>query len=72
MIISDLDYMENIVSSRSDLEWDGWNVVRYIENEACFMSVDGAFRNGKWYKKQTYRVTENGWEVPNSFRKHDA
>lgn len=72
MIISDLNQMEEIVSSRSDLEWNGWDVVKYTENSASFMSVDGAFRNGKWYKKQVYSVTESGWKVPNNFGRKNA
>lgn len=72
MIISDLNQMEQVVESREDLEWDGWNVIKYTENSASFMSVDGIFRNGKWHKKQTYFITENGWNVPNNFGRKNA
>ena len=67
MIITDLNQMENIVNSRNDLEWEGWNVIRYTKNDASFMSSDGAFRNGQWHKKQVYELTEMGWKVPNNF-----
>lgn len=67
MIIKDLNHMENIVSSRPDLEWEGWNVIKYTKNAASYMSVDGVFRQGNWYKKTVYEITENGWSVPNNF-----
>jgi hypothetical protein len=30
MLVTSLEEMERIVAARPDLEWDGWNVVKYI------------------------------------------
>lgn len=65
MVITSLDQMEKIVSSRSDLSWDGWDVVRHTENSNGMHSVDGEFKNNKWTKKKVFPITENGWNVPN-------
>lgn len=72
MIISDLKHMEEIVSSRKDLEWDGWDVIKYTENAASYMSVDGVFRDGAWHKRQVYSIEESGWNVPNNFGRNNA
>jgi hypothetical protein len=57
--------MEQIVSYRSDLEWDGWDVVHYKKNDAAQFANNGAFKNGQWYKKNVYPISENGWSIPN-------
>lgn len=65
MLVTSLNEMEQIVSYRPDLEWDGWNVVHYKKNDAAQFTVDGAFKNGQWYKKNIFQITENGWSIPN-------
>lgn len=72
MLINNLDTMESIVNSSTDLEWEGWNVVRYIPNHNAMFSDDGAFRDGAWYKKKTFPITEQGWNLPNSIGKRNA
>jgi hypothetical protein len=57
--------MEQIVDYRPDLEWDGWDVVYYKKKDSAQFDKNGAFRNGSWYKKIVYPVTENGWNIPN-------
>jgi len=64
MLVTDLQKMEQIVLSRSDLEWEGWNVVRYTENSNALFTKDGAFRHGKWMKKKVFPLTEKGWHLP--------
>jgi hypothetical protein len=66
MLVTNLEYMEKIVSERSDLEWSGWDIVKYTKSENAQFSVDGFFKNGSWFKKRTFPITEKGWNIPNS------
>jgi hypothetical protein len=72
MLVNNLDEMENIVLSSKDLEWDGWDVVRYTPSHSGMFSKDGAYKNGQWHKKKVFPLTENGWNLPNSIGKTDA
>ena len=65
MIINSLEQMENIVSSKSDLSWDGWNVVRHTESSNGMYSVCGEFKDGRWTKKKVFPLKENGWIISN-------
>lgn len=65
MLISSLEQMEEIVESRDDLEWVGWDVVRYFGNSS-FLSKDAVFKDGRWIKTKIYPITEMGWNVPDS------
>lgn len=64
MQITSLDKMETIVKSRSNLEWDGWDVIVYKRDNAGFLKQDGAFRYGRWHTMQRIPVTREGWSVP--------
>jgi hypothetical protein len=68
MFVSSLTEMEQIVSFRPDLEWDGWNVIHYKKNSSAQFDKKGAYKDGQWYKKTVYAVTENGWSIPNYMR----
>jgi hypothetical protein len=57
--------MEIIVDSRSDLEWDGWDVVRYKKNDNAQFDSNGVFKNGSWYNKIVFPLKDNGWSIPN-------
>ena len=72
MLVTSLEEMEKIVSSRPDLEWDGWNVVKYINKDNAIYSKDGAFKNGKWLIKKVFPLTEDGWHLPNHIGREDA
>ena len=72
MLITDLDFMEQIVCSHKELEWEGWDVVRYTPSPSAATSVQGAFRNGKWYRRKVYTLTEKGWTIPDSLAKVNA
>lgn len=65
MLISNLDQMEKIVESREDLEWIGWDIIRYF-GQSSFLSKDAVFKNGKWVKTKVYPITEQGWDVPDN------
>jgi hypothetical protein len=66
MLVANLEQMENIVDSRKDLEWDGWDVVKYKSSPASQFNKSGAFRNGRWYAKSIFPITESGWSIPNN------
>ena len=66
MFITSLSEMEQIVASRSDLDWEGWDVVRYKKADNAQFDPAGVFRNGQWYKRYTFPITEGGWSLPNS------
>lgn len=64
MFITSLSEMEQIVDYRSDLEWDGWDVVRYKKNDKAQYESNGIFKNGEWYTKTIFPLNENGWSIP--------
>ena len=64
MIVTSLEQMESIVSSRSDLSWNGWDVVKHTESSNALYSVDGEFKGGRWMKKKVFPLTETGWSLP--------
>jgi hypothetical protein len=66
MFIDSLNKMEKIVSESSDLEWDGWNVVKYTPSHNAMLSSDGAYKQGQWFKKKVFPITEHGWDIPES------
>lgn len=71
MLVTSLEEMEAIVLSRGDLQWDGFNVVKYTNSDNAMYGVDGVFLNGKWMKKKVFPLTEEGWNLPNYFgREH--
>lgn len=66
MLVTTLEEMEQIVASREDLEWNGWDIVKYSKSNNAMYSTDGCFHRGQWMKKQTFPLTEDGWYLPNS------
>jgi hypothetical protein len=72
MLVTNLEDMEKIVSLQKDLYWDGWNVVKYKNNPAAQFNKSGAYRNGRWYSKSTFPLTEKGWSIPNSLGGRDV
>lgn len=72
MLVNDLNKMEKIVGSSHELEWDGWDVVKYTPSNNAMFAKDGVCKNGKWYKKKVFPLTENGWHLPDRIGKIDA
>lgn len=72
MLVTSLEEMEEIVRSRGDLEWDGYDVVKYTNSNSAMFGVDGVFRGGKWMKKKVFPLTEDGWYLPNIIGRVDA
>ena len=67
MLVTSLEEMEQIVRSRGDLHWDGYDIVKYTNSDSAMFGSDGVFRNGKWMKKKVFPLTEQGWNLPNYF-----
>lgn len=72
MLVSNLQYMEDIVAQRNDLDWLGWDIVKYSKSSSAIFSPDGIFRNGEWYKRKIFPLTEIGWDIPNSIGRKNA
>lgn len=72
MLITDLEKMETIVNSSPSLEWIGWDVVKYTKNNSAMYSADGVYRNGQWFKKKVYPLTNKGWVLPKALGRSDA
>lgn len=72
MLVVSLEEMNEIIRTRGDLEWDGYDVVKYINSNNAMFDVDGVFRNGKWMKKKVFPLTEDGWYLPNNIGRANA
>ena len=72
MFITDLNEMEKIVRVSRDLEWNGWDVIKYTSANNAMFSKDGVYKNNRWYRKQVFPVTEQGWNIPDSIGKRNA
>jgi hypothetical protein len=66
MLITNESEMQQIIDSRGDLEWDGWNVVKYTKSNSAMYASDGCVHNGVWMKKKVFPITEDGWYLPNT------
>jgi hypothetical protein len=66
MFVNNLSKMEKIVTNSPDLEWDGWDVVKYTPSHNAMLSKEGVYRDGKWFKKKVFPITEQGWNIPES------
>lgn len=71
MLVNSLTEMEQIVSYRSDLEWEGWDVIQYKKNNSAQFDRRGAFKGGAWYKKTVFPLNEDGWSIPNNMVMRD-
>lgn len=72
MFIDSITKMEQLVDLRPDLEWDGWDVVLYKKNSGAQFEVNGVFKNGQWYNKFVYPITEKGWSIPDRIGREDV
>jgi hypothetical protein len=44
--------------------WDGWDIIKWTENENGFSQKNGLFRNNKWGHAMRIPFTDNGtWKV---------
>lgn len=66
MLVTTLEEMEQIVASRNDLEWDGWDIVKYSKSANAMYSAEGCFHRGQWMIKKVFPLTTDGWHLPNS------
>ena len=68
MIIKNLETMEKIVAKHNNLSWIGWDVVDRKRSESGRTAINGVRVDGKWYLQRIYKVTCNGWDIPNKFK----
>ena len=68
MIIKNLETMEKIVKKNNNLAWIGWDVADRKRSDAARTAVNGVRVNGVWYLQRIYKVTRNGWDIPNKYR----
>jgi len=66
MLVTTEEHMQSIISSRKDLEWEGWNVVKYTKSNSAMFSADGCIKGGQWMNKKVFLLTEHGWNLPES------
>ena len=66
MVISQYETMESIVNN-SPLEWNGWNVVLDKRSDNGYSHFNGVFKDGAWYIRKTFNLTEQGWNIPEKF-----
>lgn len=66
MLVTTLEEMEQIVASRQDLEWEGWDIVKYTKSKNAMYDVNGCFHKGQWMIKKVYPLTGEGWQLPNT------
>lgn len=51
-------------NARAGFFWDGWDMVKWTENENGFTQKNGMFRNGKWGHAMKIAMTDAGtWKV---------
>lgn len=44
--------------------WDGWDIVKWTENENGFTQKNGMFHNNKWGHSMKIKMTDSGtWKV---------
>lgn len=63
MLIKDLNKMEKIVNSNSNLSWSGWDVIHLEKSNTAMFKTNGYFLNGSWYIKTSYSPNRDGWNI---------
>ena len=67
MLINKLEQAEKIVKNFKDLRWVGWDIVSRKESANGYSNKNGSFINGKWGIDKIYKLTNNGWHIPNEY-----
>jgi hypothetical protein len=72
VIISDYETMDSIVESDKALSWNGWDVVFDKKTPNGYSHFNGVFKNGEWYIRKTFPITESGWNIPDRMVSRDV
>jgi hypothetical protein len=67
MKITQLEKMEKIVAKNKSLFWDGWDVFHAYPSDKGITSKYGAFINGKWHITRKFKLSSDGWDLPDKF-----
>ena len=68
MVVTSLDKMEKIVARNNNLSWIGWDIADRKRSDGARTAVNGVRVNGVWYLQRIYKVTRNGWDIPNKYK----
>jgi hypothetical protein len=68
MIVKDLKVMDKIVSSNKSLVWVGWDVAERNKTDMGRTSVNGVRVNGQWYTQKIFKLSREGWDIPNKYK----
>ena len=68
MLINNLEQMEKVVQDNKSLSWDGWDVVELVKSQSAMFKNNGAFVNNQWYIKNTFKLSRDGWSLPNRYK----
>lgn len=68
MIVNKLETMERIVSKNKNLKWDGWDIFDLKKSDLAKTSTSGVRINNEWFLRKVYKLTRNGWDIPNKYK----
>lgn len=66
-MIKTIEEMQKIVDKFDDLSWVGWDVIELKYSPSAVTNVKGVFHNNKWYIKNTFVVSKDGWDIPKKY-----
>lgn len=69
MILTEYTEAAEFVRNNDTLSWDGWNIVRDVQDDYAEYLPTGFFKReeGKWYKRVTFPLEADGWSIPDSY-----
>jgi hypothetical protein len=68
MIVKNSDDAHEIVNKNPELSWEGWTIVRTVQDDYAEYLAIGTFNreDGRWYRKEKFPLHEFGWDIPDS------
>lgn len=70
MKITNIDTMDQIVKSNTNMAWDNWTVIVYTDDDGYF-TKNGVFKDGQWKTQYRFNMRDYGvWDIPDRFVKH--
>jgi hypothetical protein len=67
MLVTNYAYAHKIVEKSPLLYWEGWDIVEFKPNPDAYFMLNGIFKNFRWGTKKVFKVTSEGWDVPNYY-----
>lgn len=71
MMLKTLDEAESFVLNTEGFMWDGWNIIRLVQDDYAEYLPIGVFNreDGKWYRKTVFPCHDGCWEIPDTAAK---